>query len=192
MNALDARLLQCSAGGPFNDMTPSEVRALIETMAEGNQGRGGRMGQVNMTSTVDLKAMESRITQNFETRFSQMLKAVGAKIEPRKCEFCGDTNHATDECDRLQKMSMPSEAIQTNANLSRKPIMSHGRNTQISVGRMRMRRLHSHNPITKNRMCMFIQMHKRHNNLKLTLINNLLNPPHRIPKSLLLTKSLIK
>jgi hypothetical protein len=103
MNDLDARLLQCSAGGSFNNMTPSEVRRLIEIMAEGNQGRGGRIGQVNMTSAVDLKAMESRITQNFETRFSQMLKAVGAKVEPRRCEFCGDTSHATDECDRLQE-----------------------------------------------------------------------------------------
>jgi len=104
MNDLDARLLQCAAGGSFNNKTPAQVRALIETMAEGNQGRGGRIGgQVNTTSTVDLKATESRLTANFETRFSQMLKAVGAKIEPKRCEFCGDTTHATDECETLQQ-----------------------------------------------------------------------------------------
>jgi len=104
MNDLDARLLQCSAGGSLNNLTPSQVRTLIETMAEGNQGRGGRLGgQVNMTNTVDLKAMESRLTANFEKRFSQVLKAVGAKIEPKKCEFYGDTTHATDECESLQQ-----------------------------------------------------------------------------------------
>ncbi|KAJ3674542.1 hypothetical protein LUZ60_005158 [Juncus effusus] len=41
MNDLDARLLQCSAGGSFNDMTPSQLRMLIETNAEGMRGRGG-------------------------------------------------------------------------------------------------------------------------------------------------------
>ncbi|KAJ3674516.1 hypothetical protein LUZ60_005132 [Juncus effusus] len=41
MNDLDARLLQCSAGGSFNEMTPSQLRMLIETNAEGMRGRDG-------------------------------------------------------------------------------------------------------------------------------------------------------
>ncbi|KAJ3675643.1 hypothetical protein LUZ60_004685 [Juncus effusus] len=105
MNALEARLLQCSAGGSFNDKTPAEVRTLIETMAEGNLGRDGILGQVNTTSTVDLKAMESRITANFESKFNKVLKAVGAKMEPTPCEFCASTDHATDECDTLQDVN---------------------------------------------------------------------------------------
>ncbi|KAJ3674519.1 hypothetical protein LUZ60_005135 [Juncus effusus] len=105
MNALEARLLQCSAGGSFNDKTPAEVRTLIETMAQGNLGRDGILGQVNTTSTVDLKAMESRITANFETKFNKVLKAVGAKMEPTPCEFCASTDHATDECDTLQDVN---------------------------------------------------------------------------------------
>ncbi|KAJ3692979.1 hypothetical protein LUZ60_012074 [Juncus effusus] len=105
MNALEARLLQCSAGGSFNDKTPAEVRTLIETMAEGNLGRDGILGQVNTTSIVDLKAMESRITANFESKFNKVLKAVGAKMEPTPCEFCASTDHATDECDTLQDVN---------------------------------------------------------------------------------------
>jgi len=38
INDLDGRLLQCSAGGSLNNLTPFQVRALIEMMAEGNQG----------------------------------------------------------------------------------------------------------------------------------------------------------
>ncbi|KAJ3676862.1 hypothetical protein LUZ60_002586 [Juncus effusus] len=102
MNDLDARLLQCSAGGNINHLTPSQVRELIVKNAEGMRGRSGRGGQVNATNAVDLKAMESRITANFETRFSQMLNAVGGKVEPKKCEFCGSRSHLTDECETLQ------------------------------------------------------------------------------------------
>ncbi|KAJ3692980.1 hypothetical protein LUZ60_012075 [Juncus effusus] len=105
INALEARLLQCSAGGSFNDKTPAEVRTLIETMAEGNLGRDGILGQVNTTSTVDLKAMESRITANFESKFNKVLKAVGVKMEPTPFEFCASTDHATDECDTLQDVN---------------------------------------------------------------------------------------
>ncbi|KAJ3676870.1 hypothetical protein LUZ60_002594 [Juncus effusus] len=105
MYTLEAHLLQCSEGGSFNDKTPAEVRTLIETMAEGNLDRERILRQVNTASTVDLKAMESRITANFETKFNKVLKAVRAKIEPTPCEFCASTDHATDECHTLQDVN---------------------------------------------------------------------------------------
>jgi len=40
-----------------------------------------------MTNAVDLKAMESRLTANFENRFSRVLKAVGAKLSLRSVNF---------------------------------------------------------------------------------------------------------
>ncbi|KAJ3669667.1 hypothetical protein LUZ60_011617 [Juncus effusus] len=127
MNALEARLLQYSAGGSFNEKKPAEVQTLIETMAEGNLGREEILGQVNTMSTVDLKAMESRITANFEMKFNKVLKAVGARIKPTPGEFCA-RDHATDECDTLQDVNhvYGYQCPQYAYDLGRKTLISVG------------------------------------------------------------------
>ncbi|KAJ3673155.1 hypothetical protein LUZ60_006529 [Juncus effusus] len=99
MNDLDVRLLQCTSGGNINHLTPSHVRELIVTNTEAMRGRSVKGGQMNATNTVDLNTMESRITTNFEMRFSLMLNVVGGKIVPKKCGFCASTSHLTDECE---------------------------------------------------------------------------------------------
>ncbi|KAJ3673883.1 hypothetical protein LUZ60_005875 [Juncus effusus] len=103
MNYLENRLLMCTVGGSIDDKTPSQVRKLIEKIAQGNQGWG--MGdQVNMANVVDFNALESRLSAKLDTKLNQVLNAAGAKLEPKKCGLCGLTDHATDECPVSKRM----------------------------------------------------------------------------------------
>ncbi|KAJ3672421.1 hypothetical protein LUZ60_007142 [Juncus effusus] len=103
MNYLDQQLLKVAAGGNLNNKTPADARKLIESMADGSQFGDPRIQKVNAMDSSDMKVFEARISANIDTKLNRVLKAVGAKLETKKCEICFKMDHETDECPSLQE-----------------------------------------------------------------------------------------
>ncbi|KAI3674749.1 hypothetical protein L2E82_51975 [Cichorium intybus] len=105
LSHLDRRIINASSGGALLDKTPSQIRALIATLAEDSKHS---IGEDEWYS--DPPRGEKQVsTPHIETQISELTKAVilltkerGAEPKARACGICLQHGHPTDMCPSLQ------------------------------------------------------------------------------------------
>nr|KAJ0227398.1 hypothetical protein LSAT_V11C100046190 [Lactuca sativa] len=112
LTPMERRLINASSGGSLGDMTPTEIRELIEKLAieskhSGNedewypdQARG-----VKEVSNVHLEAQISELTK------AVLLLTKEKAVAKKPCGICLKTDHPADMCPILQEDVAPVKAV---------------------------------------------------------------------------------
>ncbi|KAJ9567080.1 hypothetical protein OSB04_003046 [Centaurea solstitialis] len=99
---MDRKMIDAASGGAMFNKTPTEVRALITTMAENSQHfsvRSDMRREPTKTNEVNVASIESRLFD-----LTNMVKQlVVDKEQVKACGICLATGHPTDACPQLQE-----------------------------------------------------------------------------------------
>ncbi|KAJ9542794.1 hypothetical protein OSB04_029300 [Centaurea solstitialis] len=99
---MDRKMIDAASGGAMFNKTPTEVRALITTMAENSQHfsvRSDMRREPTKTNEVNVASIESRLFD-----LTNMVKQlVVDKEQVKACGICLSTGHPTDACPQLQE-----------------------------------------------------------------------------------------
>ncbi|KAJ9568340.1 hypothetical protein OSB04_004306 [Centaurea solstitialis] len=99
---MDRKMIDAASGGAMFNKTPTEVRALITTMAENSQHfsvRSDMRRDPTKTNEVNVASIESRLFD-----LTNMVKQlVVDKEQVKACGICLATGHPTDACPQLQE-----------------------------------------------------------------------------------------
>ena len=106
MSQWERRLLNASSGGSIIDKTPSQIREIINNMAEDSRHTDHEDGFYNDAP----RGVKEVSTSHLETQISELTKVVmliakdkGVATTIRPCGVCTQVGHPTDMCPQLQE-----------------------------------------------------------------------------------------
>ncbi|KAJ9535703.1 hypothetical protein OSB04_un001141 [Centaurea solstitialis] len=104
---LERKMMDAASGGAIVNKTPTEAKALINTMAENSKQFGARSDTSRGAREVHVKSLETKISDL--TNLVKQL-AMGNIYQVNACGLCSSVEHSTDACPSLQE-----EGAQVNA-----------------------------------------------------------------------------
>ncbi|KAJ9535161.1 hypothetical protein OSB04_un001760 [Centaurea solstitialis] len=105
---MERKMMDAASGGAIVNKTPTEARALIDTMAENSKQFGVRSDVGRGVSEVHVKSLETKITDL--TNLVKQL-AMGNTSQVKACGFCSSVAHPTDACPTLHEEEEQVNAI---------------------------------------------------------------------------------
>ncbi|KAI3708260.1 hypothetical protein L2E82_37425 [Cichorium intybus] len=125
LTPMERRLINASSGGSLIDQTPTQIRALIEKMAEESKHTQGEDEWYADPS----RSVKEVSTPYLESQISQLTKAVmqltkDKGIEPavRACGICLQYGHPTDMCPELQEEQEQAKAMGGFTGQNQRPL----------------------------------------------------------------------
>ncbi|XP_076887835.1 uncharacterized protein LOC143538087 [Bidens hawaiensis] len=110
---MERRLINASSGGALLDKTPTQIRALITSIAEDTKHWAQEDGWYDDTprgvNEVNTPRIETQLAEL--TRVVMQLKSKGAEPKARACGICLQFGHPTNMCPTLQEYVEQAQAI---------------------------------------------------------------------------------
>jgi hypothetical protein len=105
---MERKMMDAASGGAIVNKTPTQAKALIDTMAENSKQFGVRSDIGRGANEVHIKSLETKITD-----LSNLVKqlAMGNTPQIKTCGFCSSVEHPTDECPTLHEPPEQVDAI---------------------------------------------------------------------------------
>ena len=97
---MERKMTDAVSGGAIVNKTPTQAKALIDTMAEISKQFGIRNDVGRGANEVHVKSLETKITDL--TNLVKQL-AMGNTSQVKACGFCSSVAHPTDACPTLHK-----------------------------------------------------------------------------------------